>query len=127
MRTGKLTGETKVMIPYFDTEGKRHFNMIVIRGPIYASKMYSGIRKFVYDNYGVTVDRDWLHNVPLIVNSNDPEVQVTEAEKNRIVEAFIDHMELKDDETEDDTDSTNENLLAPEAGESLCTVQNQPE
>lgn len=127
MRTGKLTGQTKIMIPYIDSEGMRQFQMITLNGKVYASKMYAGIKKFVLDNYGVKVDKDWLTHVPLIVNSNDPEVQITEEEKQRIVDSFIERMELKDDdEIEDGADSGSESEAAVEAGEPLCTVSDQP-
>lgn len=105
MRTGKLTGITKILIPWNNYEGERNWSMITINGPIYASKMYAGIKKWVYDNFGVTVDSDWVRHVPLITNSNDPEVQVTEEEANAIVESFIDWMEDKDDAIENQGNS----------------------
>lgn len=125
MRTGKLKGQTKVLVPYYDTEGQRHFQMITINGDIYASKLYAGIKKFVLDNYGVKVDKDWLHNVPLIVNSNDPEVQIPDEEKQKIVDSFLERMELKDDEDQDSADSGSQSETPPQAGEPLCTVPDQ--
>lgn len=117
-RTGKLHGQTKVMIPYHDAEGSRHWNMITVTGTIYASKVYAGIRKFVLDNFGTKVNNDWLDNVPVILNTYDPDVvQLSEEEKKHIVDAFIDRVELKDDaETESDTDSADQSEAPAQAG-----------
>lgn len=127
IRTGKLTGHTKVLIPYYDADEKRQFQIITITSPIYASKLYAGIRKFVKDNYGIDVDKDWLHNVPLIMNSNDPELKISDEEKQKLIDEFINRMELKDDdETQDDTVSGSESEAAVEAGEPLRPVSDQP-
>lgn len=121
MRTGKLKGQTKVMIPWEDTEGKRQYSMLTFDGDLYVSKMHSIIREFVKDNFKVDVDKDWLDNVPLVVNQYDDPVEVSESEADRIVEEFIQRMET-DDEDEDypDTDSTGGN--AQEAEEPLPVV-----
>lgn len=126
MRTGKLHGQTKIMIPYIDDAGQRQFHMITLNGSVYASKMYAGIKQFVLATHGEKVNKDWLENVPLIVNSNDPQVQISDEERQTIVDAFIDRMELKDDEIEDSTDSGSESEAVVETGEPLCTVPNQP-
>lgn len=126
MRKGKLHGQTKIMIPYIDEEGQRQFHMITLNGTVYASKMYAGIKQFVLATHGEKVDKDWLENVPLIVNSHDPQVQISEEERQSIIDAFIDRMELKDDPIEDSADSGSESEAAVETGEPLCTVPNQP-
>lgn len=105
IRTGKLTGNTKILLPYYDTDGMRQYQMINITGTMYASKMYAGIRKFVLDNWNLKVDKDWLHNVPIIANSNDPEVVAAMAEPDKMIEAFIEAIEEKDDPTENSTDT----------------------
>jgi hypothetical protein len=125
MRTGKLKGKTKIMIPYFDTEGNRHYVMLTVEGDMYASKMYAGIREFVRDNFKIEVDKDWLYHVPLIVNEHDPEVQVTEDERDRLIEEFIQRMELKDDEAESFTDTGDQSQDASQAGEQVCAVPDQ--
>lgn len=124
MRTGKLHDTTKVLIPYFDTDGTRHYSMLVITGTIYASKLYSGIKGFVKENFGVVVDKDWLAHVPLIVNQNDPELRVSEAERNKLIENFIDAMELKD-EIEDEPNSRGEAEDATETSSSVRPVQDE--
>ena len=121
MRTGKLHDTTKVLIPYFDTEGTRHYSMLVITGTLYASKLYSGIKDFVKQNFGIEVDKDWLAHVPLIVNQNDPELRVSAEERNKLIENFIDAMELKD-EVEDNADTGSEAEDAAKADEPLLTV-----
>ena len=117
MRRGKLRGRTKVVIPYFTDSGDRQYHMLTIDGTLYASKLYSGIRKFVKDNFGIKVNTDWLHNVPLIANEYDPEFVRTEEETNRMIEQLIDSWELKDDEIENLTDSGSKTEDAPHTGE----------
>jgi len=112
MRTGRLDGITKIVIPYTDA-GKRTYVLLTIEGKIYASKLYAGIKDFVQDNFKVTVDKDWLAHVPLIINSNDPEMQVTEEERNERIEALINSLELKDE----DKDITNSDSQTEDAGE----------
>lgn len=124
MRTGKLHDTTKVLIPYFDTDGTRHYSMLVINGTLYASKLYSGIKDFVKENFNVTVDKDWLAHVPLIVNQNDPELKVSEAERNKLIENFIDAMELKD-EIEDEPDSRSETEDAAETSSPVLSMQDE--
>ena len=124
MRTGKLHDTTKVLIPYFATDGTRHYSMLVITGTLYASKLYSGIKDFVKENFNVTVDKDWLAHVPLIVNQNDPELKVSETERNKLIENFIDAMELKD-EIEDEPDSGSETEDAAETSSPVLSVQDE--
>lgn len=102
LRTGRLTGTTRVLIPWLDTDGIRQYTTLNITGKIYASKLYAGIREFVRENFGVEVDKDWLEHVPLIVNSNDPMFKVTEEERNKMIEEFINFMELKDEGSDQD-------------------------
>lgn len=120
-RTGKLTGTTKILIPYFDTEGMRQWTMITLTGSIYASKMYAGIREFVKKNFGIEVDKDWLIHIPLITNSNDPELAVSEDESKQLIEELIQRLELKD-EDESDTDTAIESSPAEEATASVRPV-----
>lgn len=128
MRTGKLLGKTKVLIPYYDTEGARQYTMITIEGDIYASKLYAGIKEFARANFGVEVNKDWLHHVPLIVNEHDPEVKISEEEKNQLIEEFIQRMELKDDdETESGSVTGSETEDVAQAGQPLCAMPDQPE
>lgn len=112
MRTGRLDGITKIVIPYTDAD-KRTYVMLTIEGKVYASKLYAGIKDFVQDNFKVTVDKDWLAHVPLIINSNDPEMQVTEEERNERIEALINSLELKDE----DNDITNSDSQTEDARE----------
>lgn len=125
MRTGKLKGTTKILIPWFDSDGQRQYSMITLTGTIYASKMYSGIKEFVKHNFGVDVDKDWLYHVPLISNSEDPEVKVTEEEREQLIEEFIQRMELKDDEIEDEPTGDSQSEDAAQASEPLCTMPDQ--
>ena len=118
MRKGKLNGTTKVIIPYFDTDGYRQYSLITLNGTLYASKVYAGIRQFVRDNFGTEVDTDWLHNVPLIANEHDPEAKVSDTEWNHIMESLIDRWELKDDEIEDLADTG-------DSGEDACEAEKQ--
>lgn len=86
--------------------------------------MYSGIKDFVKENFNVTVDKDWLAHVPLIVNQNDPELKVSEAERNKLIENFIDAMELKD-EIEDEPDSRSETEDAAETSSPVLSMQDE--
>lgn len=124
MRTGKLHGQTKILIPWFDAEGNRQYYMITLNGSVYASKMYSGIKEFVKVNFNADVNKDWLYHVPLIVNEHDPEVTISEEERDDIVEAFIARMELKD-EAQDSPDTTSQDEAAGEAAVPVCPVQDQ--
>lgn len=124
MRTGKLSGTTKILIPWFDTDGNRQYSMLTLTGTIYASKMYAGIRQFVKHNFGVDVDKDWLYHVPLISNQYDPEVAVTDEERDQLIEEFIQRMELKD-EIEDEPTAGDQSQDACEASEPLRSVQDQ--
>lgn len=126
MRTGKMKGITKIVIPYFDTEAERQYLMLTVEGTTYASKIYAGIREVVRDNFGIEVDRDWLENVPLIVNQYDPEFIITDEERAIRIEKFIQSMELKDDdEVEGITDigSTSEDVTPAE--QPMFSVQNR--
>ena len=120
MRTGRLEGITKVVIPYNDGDN-RTYALLTIEGKIYASKLYAGIKEFVLDNFGVEVDKDWLANVPIIVNSNDPEMQVSEEERAERIEAFIQSLELKD-EVEDISDSGSQTEDACKAESQVCNM-----
>ena len=124
MRTGKLKGTTKILIPWFDTDGNRQYSMLTLTGTIYASKMYAGIRQFVKHNFGVDVDKDWLYHVPLISNQYDPEVAVTDEERDQLIEEFIQRMELKD-EIEDEPTAGDQSQDACEASEPLRSLSDQ--
>ena len=65
------------------------------------------------------------HRDLLIVNENDPELKISEEEKNKLVEDFISAMELKDDTIEDSADSGSQTETPAETGEPLCTVPDQ--
>lgn len=126
MRTGKLKGITKIVIPYLDTEGERQYSLLTIEGTSYASKIYSGIKDFVKKNFELDVDKDWLHNVPLIVNQYDPEFAISDEERAERIEKFIQSMELKDDDEAEsfpDTRGTPED--ASTATEQVCTLPYQ--
>lgn len=125
MRTGKLKGTTKILIPWFDSEGQRQYSMITLTGTIYASKMYAGIKDFVKQNFNVEVDKDWLAHVPLISNSEDPEIKVTDEERDQLIEEFIQRMELKDDEIENEPTGGSESEDADKASEPLRTLPDQ--
>lgn len=92
-----MTGTTKVVLPYYD-ENEMKYTMITLSGPMYASKMYSIIKEFVNRNFGVRVDKDWLIHVPVIHNSNDTPITLTDDQLAERIELFVENIEHKDDE-----------------------------
>jgi len=126
MRTGKLLGQTKVMIPWEDHDGVRHWQAMSFNGDVYATKVYAEIRKYVKEAFGVDVDNDWLYNVPRIANLHDTEMVALADNMDKAIEEFIQRMELKDEaKDQPDTNSEGDSTGTPE--EPLCTVPDQPE
>lgn len=123
MRTGKLQGQTKVMIPWEDDQGNRQWQVMSFTGDIYASKMYSEIRKYVKDAFGVDVDRDWLEHVPRIANLHDTEIKMLTGRVDEMVEEWIKRLEYNDAD-ENNADSGSEDCSTETPAGPLCTVQN---
>ena len=120
MRTGKLKGVTKIILPYLEPDGTRQYSMLTITGTYYASKIYSIIRQFVKHNWDTDVAMDWLHNVPMIVNQHDEGMEVTPLERDENIERWI--RSLEDDEIEDDTGSTSTTEDDSKAEQPLCSL-----
>lgn len=92
LRKGKLKGRTTITIPYTDNNIRQYIT-IRINEDIDARKLYRGLRKYIKEQFGTNVDKDWLANVPLITNQYDVIQNVTDAD----VEAFIERIELGQD------------------------------
>lgn len=124
-RKGKLHGTTRVIVPWVNQEGQREYTQFIIEGTIYASKVYAGIRQWVKDAFNIGVDKDWLINVPLIYNSNDPEFQKpTEEQLKQRIEDFIAFME-SEVENQDEGHTESETEVDKEATEHMPTLRQE--
>jgi hypothetical protein len=115
----KLLGETKVMLPWFDTDGNKNWSVLTFKGDVDHRRVRREIRKFVLHNFKRRVSNRWIDEMA-VINPQDAEVQpriVTDEE----VEAFIQRMRYE--ENEDGAHPDSSGTPAQEAEVPLCTMQ----
>lgn len=128
----KYTGTTKVIVPWFDTDGMKQRSLLTIEGDITKHKLVFGIQRFIRENFGVNKSKNWvLKNCP-IININNDNVGTIVSDPNIFGKLFPEHVEAwikrleeyNDDATETGTDSTGTTPDVTKAEEPLCDLPN---
>jgi len=92
----RYSGHTKVLIPWYDTEGMKNWMLLSFIGDVDRRRVLAEIRKTVKKQLGRSISKKWIkENVMIVPNSADT-VQTDEmsaAELRAKTEAFIQRME----------------------------------
>lgn len=115
----RYNGNTKVLVPYMNTEGTREWMLMNLNGDVDKRRIYRMVRKIVKETFGRSVTKTWLRTSVLIAAPGTVHVPTPE-QTNAMVEAFIQRMQQ--DETEGQSDTTGQEGIAKEAGGSLCSL-----
>lgn len=109
----KYFGKTKVLVPWFDTDGMKQRSLIILEGTIDKRALLKGIHNFIKTNFHKTVSNTWiLKNCPIInqYDGNLTMVSNTEAigrQFSEEVNAWLTRLEEEADAIEAGTDSGN--------------------
>lgn len=95
----KYYGKTAILIPYINDEDKPDWIRITLDTPegIYVSKVYSGIKKYILDKFGVKVDTAFVKKHIQIHNETVHARTMSPDEKRE----FMDKLVLTIQEEED--------------------------
>ncbi len=114
----------KVMLPWYDTEGNKQWSILTFWGEIAYDTIYKHVKDFILHNFKRNVSTKWVKTFCPIIKE-DEETEEDKARIQKAVEAFIERMELKD-ENEDGTHTSSEEGSTCKAERPLRIVQNQP-
>lgn len=96
----KLLGNTVVLAPWFDTDGNKNWFNFKFSGAVDRRRVFREIRKHIKNALSVSVSKKWIMENCLILNNPDVR-QPSQSE----IEAFIQRMELHEDEDGAHTES----------------------
>lgn len=128
----KYYGKTKILIPWFDTEGMKQRTLITIEGTIDKRALIRGVKSFAKQNFNKTVSTEWVLASCPIINQfgstltmiTDPDTLASEVSQEEI-EAWIQRLqsEVPENETKAGTDISSQDANPDETEQPLLTVQ----
>src|ERR1043165_7344338 len=91
-------GVTKVIIPWFDTEGYKQYSILTFSGDrVHRKRIWREIRKFCLRNFKRKVTKRFIRGLP-IVNTYDPQrIQINaelEERQQRAIDEMIQRMQF---------------------------------
>lgn len=114
----RYNGNTKVMVPYMNTDGEREWGMMSFTGDVDRRRIYREVRKMVERTFNRKVTKAWLRNKVLIA-APGAVAEPTKQQLNALVEAFIERMQ---DAPEGQPDTSRQEGTAEETGGPLCSL-----
>lgn len=114
-------GVTKVIIPWFDTEGMRQWSILTYNGGVDRRRILREMRKFAKRNFKKVVPKNWLC-AQQIVNTYDPNKKLTEAEETSFNTALHEYLTKIHDEADAIEAGTDTAPETPNAGDSELAV-----
>ena len=118
----KLPDSYTVLVPWFDTEGNKHWMKLNFKGGVDHRRVRREIRKLIKKTFGRSVTNEWIAKSCLheraSIDAHLPTVNIDD-----FIEGFIQRM--RHEENEDGAHSDSEGTPAREAEVPLCSLPNQ--
>lgn len=97
----KLYGETKVMVPWFDAEGMKQWQILTFRAQPGSSldkrALLKHVERHIKNAFGKVVSHSWIKKNCPIVNSEDQALAIShDSAYADMIEAFIDRVSFKE-------------------------------
>lgn len=124
----KYHGVTRVIVPWFDTEGMKQRTLLKLEGTIDKRTLFRGIREFCRKNFNKKVSDGWIIKNCPIINQNKSALTMISDPKAigrqfpKYIEDWIARLEAYDEETDDNGTPDSESSLPAEAGEQVSDL-----
>lgn len=121
----RIAAGTKVMLPYYDSEGYKQWLLITLQSDVDRRRLYRVLRKLAFNTFNKVVDNTWIKYSSLMVMPSGHHVGLTDLTRsqniNKMVEEFIQRIQYN--EIEDSTDTSSNSDNTQDAEQPLCTMQ----
>lgn len=106
----KYVGETKLLMPATDENGRRSWIQLTLNAPdgIDRRRIKRIVRQFVKSNFGASMDDTYWRNVQIVNQYKNRQVKIPQRVLNEMVEAWIERLEADADTNEQNTGSQDE-------------------
>lgn len=125
----KYYGKTAILIPYINDDDKPDWIRITLDTPkgIYVSKVYSGIKKYILDKFGVKVDTAFVKKHIQIYNESAHARTMSPDEKREFMDKLVRTIQEEEDKyaAENGGYFKAENAACEKAEVEMPTVQSE--